>query len=139
MKIQITENVEQVIDGYLMIPIVYGKIDVDAIPNNSATDIVAENAPDSVYVDDIMEFFQKVASKVRTNGRLFVSGTDLSLLCKDIISGEINAVQFNKLTTQKRSLYPTNDIVNIMLNLGLKIESVQIKGNNYEIRATRSN
>jgi hypothetical protein len=139
MKIQITENPEKLIDGYSMMPIVYGKIDMSGIPNNCSTEILANDAIDSIFVDDIMDFFSQIVSKLRMNGKLFVSGTDLSIICQEVLSGAMNCVEFNKLNNEKRSLYPTDDIVSIIISSGLKIDFVEIKGNKYEIRATRSN
>jgi hypothetical protein len=139
MKIHITENLDKLIDGYTMMPIVYGKIDMSNVPNNCATDVIASDAIDSIFVDDIINFFEQVVSKIRLNGKLFVSGTDLCLLAQDIISGAIKCQDFNKLTTDKRSIYPVDDIVKIISSMGLKIDSVEIKGNKYEIRAIRSN
>lgn len=139
MKIQITENVEKLIDGYSMMPIVYGKIDMSGIPNNSSTEILANDAIDSIFVDDIIDFFSQIVSKLRMNGKLFVSGTDLNIICQELLSGAIDCVQFNKLNNEKRSIYPTDDIVNMIISSGLTIDSVEIRGNRYEIRATRSN
>jgi hypothetical protein len=139
MKIHITENVDQIIDGYVMMPIVYGKIDMSNIPNNSATEIVADEAIDSIPVEEIQSLFGEIKSKLRLNGRLMVSGTELQVVCQDVLRGKLTTKDFNNVIFNNRGIYTVNEIAEYINSIDLKIETMLIKGNKYEIRATRTN
>jgi hypothetical protein len=137
MKVHITENIDMVLQDHKMIPIIYGKIDLGSLPDNSAQSIVAIDALDSIPANLIPEFFQKVSKKMRFESILTVGGLELGLLSKDVVNGKISSSDYNGLIYNKRGVYTVLDIVNILSQLNLKIESVSIKGYNYEIKATR--
>lgn len=139
MKIHITENIDRVLQGYQIIPILYGKIDLGMIPDNAALSIVAIDAIDSIPANLLSEFFQKVAEKMRFGCNIVLGGLELSSLSKDVVNGKISSNEYNNLVYSKRGVYSVSDILNILAQLNLKIESVLVKGYNYEIKATRPN
>ena len=139
MKIHITENVNNAIQGFVLVPIVYGRLDLGGITNNSATQIVAIGAIDSVPSQMLVKFLQETVSKMRIGCVAIFGGVELDILARGIVTGEIDSNKFNNLVYSKKSIYRNSDITNILTNLGLSIEKVLIQGINYEITATRKN
>jgi hypothetical protein len=137
MNIHITENIDQIIDGYEIIPILYGKIDMGTVPSNSATNIVAVDALDSIPYNLLSEFLGQIKQKIRIGGKLVVGGLELSIISRDIVNGKLDSKTFNEIVFNKRGLYNVNDIRDILQSYGLKIDNVTIKGHNYEISASR--
>jgi hypothetical protein len=137
MKIHITENIDKVLQDHQIVPILYGKIDLGIIPDNAAQSIVAIDALDSIPANLLAEFFQKISQKMRFGCNIIVGGLELSSLCKDVISGKVSTNDYNNLIYSKRGVYSVSDILSILSQLNLKIESVIMKGHNYEIKATR--
>ena len=138
MKVYITENIDKVIEGYVMIPIIYGKIDLGQIPNNAAQTIVAVDALDSIPVQFLDTFLNDVKSKMRFNSELILGGTELSIISRDVITGNLNTQKYNELIFSKRGIYNVSDIVALLQEKKLLINKSTIKGYNYEISATRS-
>lgn len=137
MKVYITENIDKVIEGYIMIPIIYGKIDLGQIPNNSAQSIVAIDALDSIPVPFLNTFLDDVRDKMRFNSELILGGTELSIISRDIILGNLNTQKYNELIFSKRGIYNVSDIISILQEKKLLVNKSFIKGYNYEISATR--
>jgi hypothetical protein len=137
MNIHITENIEKIIDGYQMMPIVYGKIDLGMVPNNSSQKIVAIDALDSIPMNLIEDFFREVRLKMRVGCNAVFGGTELSILSKDVINGKITTAQFNEVVYSKKSIYCLQDIKTLIQNMGLVIDYITIKGYNYEISTYR--
>lgn len=137
MKVYITENIDKVVEGFTMIPIIYGKIDLGQVPNNAAQTIVAIDALDSIPVRFLSTFLDDVKSKMRFNSELILGGTELSIISRDILTGTLNTKQYNELVFSKRGLYNVSDIVSLLQDKKLLINKSAIKGYNYEISATR--
>ena len=138
MKVYITENIDKVIEGYVMIPIIYGKVDLGQIPNNAAQSIVATDALDSIPVQFIDTFLEDIRSKMRFNSELVIGGTELSIVSRDILLGNLNTQKYNELIFSKRGIYNVSDIISLLQNKNLTINKSSIKGYNYEISVTRS-
>lgn len=137
MKIHITENIENVIDGYSMFPIVYGKVDLEKIPNNAVTEIIAIDAIDSIPANILPQFIQQVASKMRMGCSATFGGLELGLLSRNIVNGKVTSFKFNEIMSAKKSVYSSKDIIDLLKSHNLNIDAVTITGNNYEITASR--
>jgi hypothetical protein len=137
MNVHITENIDRVLQGHQIIPILYGKIDLGIVPDNAAQSIVAIDAIDSIPANLLVEFFENVAQKMRFGCNIVLGGLELSSLSKDVVSGKVSSDDYNKLVYSKRGVYSVTYILDILSQLNLKIESVLVKGYNYEIKATR--
>jgi hypothetical protein len=138
MKVYITENIDKVIEGYVMIPIIYGKVDLGQIPNNAAQSILATDALDSIPVQFIDMFLEDIRSKMRFNSELVIGGTELSIVSRDVLLGNLNTQKYNELIFSKRGIYNVSDIISLLQNKNLTINKSSIKGYNYEISVTRS-
>lgn len=137
MKIYITEHLDKAIENYKLIPILYGKIDVISIPNNSATEIIAIDAMDSIPSHLLVEFIKSVRQKMRIGASLIVGGTELSALARDLINHKISTKDFNESVLNKRGIYRSLDIIDLLKQAGLTIDKTIIRGYNYEISASR--
>ena len=139
MKIHITENVNSAIQGFTLVPIVYGRLDLGGVTNNSATQVIAIDAIDSVPSQMLVKFLQDVVSKMRLGCVAIFGGIELDMLARGIVTRDVNSENFNNLVYSKKSVYRNSDITNILTGLGLSIEEVLIQGISYEITATRKN
>jgi hypothetical protein len=139
MKIHITENVNSAIQGFTLVPIVYGRLDLGGVTNNSATQVIAIDAIDSVPSQMLVKFLQDVVSKMRLGCVAIFGGIELDMLARGIVTRDVNSENFNNLVYSKKSVYRNSDITNILTGLGLSIEKVLIQGISYEITATRKN
>lgn len=138
MKIYISEHIDKVIEGFTVIPIVYGAVDLGVVPSNGATTIVAIDALDSIKQENILDFIHSLISKMRINCMLHLGGLDAYIISKDLVSGKVNIEEFNKSLSGKSGIYSSKYICDILLSSGIKIISVVFRGNHYEISATRT-
>ena len=137
MKIHITENIENIIEGYKMAPIIYGKIDIDKYPDNSVTEIIAIDAIGSIPVELLSNFLDQVVKKMRMGCTMTIGGIELGLLARNVVNGKVNSETFNGLVFKNRSIFSSVDIVNMLTQRNLVIDNVNIIGNNYEIKTSR--
>ena len=137
MKLYITENIDQVIEGYTMVPIIYGKVDLGQIPNNAAQTIVAIDALDSIPAQFVNTFLDEVKNKMRFDSELVLGGTELSIVSREVLNGNLDTQKYNELVFSKRGIYSINDIINLLQNKQLLVNKSTIKGYNYEISAIR--
>jgi hypothetical protein len=139
MKIHITENVNSIVEGFTLVPIVYGRLDLAGITDNSATHILAIDAIDSIPESMLVKFLQDVERKMRFGCVAVFGGVDLDIMARGIISQEVHSQGFNRLMSSKKAIYRNSDIKKILMDLGLSIDRVSIQGINYEIHTTRKN
>ena len=78
-----------------------------------------------------------MAKKIRIQGTLVVGGTDIRLFCKHVTNGSINEAEASKIIDTVKSMTTLNESVDFIRALGLNIESTQINGIHYEIKAKR--
>ena len=137
MKIHITENVEKIIEGYNMFPIVYGKVDLGGLPDNSLTQIIAIDAIDSIPSNLLPQFIESIVSKMRMGCSFIIGGLELGLLSRNIINGKLSSFNFNDIMSTRKSVYSSKDIVDLLKSHNISIDNVNIIGTNYEITASR--
>lgn len=137
MKVYITDKIDNFIEGYKSIPILYGKIDLSEIPNNGADQIIAINALDSIPYNLLGDFLEQVCQRMRFNCELVLSGVETNILCKQILDGQMNIKDFNNVIFSKRGVYGSKDIIEVLNHYNLEVNSLTFKGHSYEIIATR--
>ena len=137
MKIHITENVEKIIEGYNMFPIVYGKVDLGGLPDNSLTQIIAIDAIDSIPSNLLPQFIESIVIKMRMGCSFIIGGLELGLLSRNIINGKLSSFNFNDIMSTRKSVYSSKDIVDLLKSHNISIDNVNIIGTNYEITASR--
>jgi hypothetical protein len=137
MKIHITENIENIIEGYGMAPIIYGKVDLNKYPDNSLTEIIAIDALDSIPENLFNDFLKQVVNKMRIGCIAIFGGVELGLVVRNVINGKIDSAEFNHLVFNKKSIHSCADVVKLLQFLNLNIDNVNIRGSNYEIAFSR--
>lgn len=137
MKIHISEQLDKTIQGFSMIPIIYGEVDLSNIPNNAASTIVAIDAVDSINAENISTFIQSVVQKMRLNCELYIGGTDAYAISRGLVSGSLNLLEYNSLISGKRGIYSSKYILDLLQSMNIRIQSVVFKEYNYEISAVR--
>jgi hypothetical protein len=137
MKIHITENVEKMIEGYSMFPIVYGKVDLGGLPDNSLTEIIAIDAIDSIPSNLLPQFMESIVKKMRMGCSFILGGLELGLLSRNITNGKLSSFNFNDIMSTKKSVHSSKDIVDLLKSHNINIDNVNIIGTNYEITASR--
>lgn len=138
MKLHISENIDKTIEGFTIVPIVYGEVDLTAIPSNCASEIVAVDAIDSISHDKIEQFVSNVCSKIRLNGTAYFGGLDVYAVSRSLLSGNINVKEYNALISKSNAVYSSKYILSLLQSLGITIQSVVYKGNYYEITTKRT-
>jgi hypothetical protein len=137
MKLYISEHIDKAISGFKIVPIVYGEIDLSGIPANSASTIVAIDAIDSIKHENIENFVGGVVGKMRIGSNLYIGGTDVYAMSRNLVSGNTNLEEYNKTIIGKQGIHSAKKIVDLLQSNGVIVLSVVFKGNNYEISATR--
>jgi len=137
MKLYISENIDKAIQGFNIIPIVYGSVDLGNVPDNSASTIVATDAIDSIPCSKIETFLDLIVKKLRMDGELYLGGTDVYALSRFLLNGEIDAVVYNEIAENKQSMYSAKEMTDLLHSHNLAIQSTVFKGYNYEIISKR--
>jgi hypothetical protein len=138
MKVHITENIENIIDGYDMVPIIYGKIDtINKYPDNSLIEIIAIDALDSIPHEMLEEFLTSIIRKMRMGCVVTFGGAELQIIARNVIAGKIDSKTFNEAIFKKKAIYSSKDIVDLLTKGNLTIDTVNIRGHFYEIKASR--
>lgn len=137
MKIYISEKIDKAIEGFRLIPVVYGEIDLSSVPDNAASTVVAIDAIDSISYNKLEEFIAKVCSKLRLNGTVYLGGLDAYATSRNLLSGAISIQDFNDQIAQKGGIYSSKHLLDLLQKHQLFINSVIYKGNYYEITAQR--
>ena len=138
MKLHISENIDKVIDGFTIVPIVYGEVDLATIPSNCASEIIAIDAVDSISHDKIEQFIFNVCSKIRLNGTAYFGGLDVYALSRSLLSGNISIKEYNDFTSKSNAIYSSKYILSLLQSNDITIQSVVYKGNYYEITVKRT-
>ena len=70
-------------------------------------------------------------------GSLVVGGTDVRLFSKSVINGIIPENEASSVVNLAKSMSTNDNTIDIIKSLGMQIESTQINGYHYEIKAKR--
>jgi len=137
MKIQILRENQQAIENYTKIIVGDNQIDLSSISDNECSFILANDVLDSFSIENIDQLIKSILMKLRINGSIVIGGTDMRLFCKNVTNGSVDTGQASRIIGVVQSMTVLNDIVNLIRSSGLNIESTQITGIHYEIKATR--
>lgn len=137
MKIQIVYEEKEAIEGFEVINIKYGLDSLKGIIDHSSEEIYISESLDKLDLENANLVLSTALKKLRLDGKIFISGTSLRSVCLNVIGNEINYESFSKLIAQSSSLRDVNDIEEILINQNISIETSTVRGNIYEITATR--
>ena len=79
----------------------------------------------------------RFGSKMRMGSTLITGGTDIRLLSRAVVRGDIPVADASRLMSVSNSCVDLRTIVGILKSLGLTIKSTAYQGVRYEIEATR--
>jgi predicted SAM-dependent methyltransferase len=137
MKIHILKSDQKEIENYKRITVSDDQINLSEISDNECSFILANDVLDSFSVENIGSLITSIIKKLRIKGAVVIGGTDIRLFSKNVINGTISGENAAKIIGSLRSMTTLNDTQNIIKSLGLNIDSTQISGIHYEIKATR--
>lgn len=136
MKIYVTKD-DSKIENFTNIKLENVAQDMQDIIDNSCEDIVLNDVVDFVPYDSVVKFLQLVVSKLRTNGRIVITGTELGLVSRGVINGDISPEKYSLHMAGRLSSNFMYIIVDSLTKLGVKTQIANTKGIVYEIIATR--
>lgn len=110
----------------------------DAISDNECEMILANHVLDNFALEQIPEVIQGIVRKLRTNGRLNIGGTDIRLFARQVVHSLIPEDEACKLIGAKRSMSNSDVVKDLLVRLGLKIESYIQAGAHYELTCIRN-
>lgn len=137
MNIYLTKDDSKKIENFTNIKLQNFQKDIEQVVNNSCENIVADDIVDFVSYESIPILISSLVQKLRINGKLFITGIELGILCRHTVSEVISDKDFSAAISPRASLSFIDNIINILKQNKLNIETSTIKGVRYEITATR--
>ena len=137
MNIYITKDDKKKIENFTNIKIQNFQKDIQEIVSNSCENIIADDIIDFLSYDSISIFISSLVQKLRLNGKLFITGIELGILSRHVVTEVVSPKDFSGVIASRASLSFVDDIVNVLKENKLNIETSVIKGVKYEITATR--
>lgn len=143
MKVQLVKSENNSIKGYKSIALLplasLAKLNnLNLLSDNECEFILASDVLDEFQNQEIVSVIDALVKKLRVNGTLVIGGTDIRIFCKSITNGLINELDGSSIVASKQSMTNMQNIIDILKNFGLKIQSSRIIGINYEITAVRN-
>jgi len=137
MKIYVTVDKERKIEGFHVISLEEFDQEMSKIIPNSSELIVLEDLIDFVPHNLVQKLINVVCSKLRKNGNISITGFDLGLITRYVLSGDINEEQYSEIISSRSSIHNTKTICNYLKDVNITIENATIEGIKYEIYGKR--
>ena len=137
MKIYVTKEDEKKIENFQNISLRNFDNQIKDVVANSCTTIVADEVVDFLSNEDAKKLLNALCAKLRKNGELVVTGIDLGVVSRNVISGVINEEQYSGLIAYRGSMHFSHSIVGLLKTLNLTVETCRIEGIKYDITAKR--
>ena len=136
-KIHVVPKGSETIQGYDKVEVSESGIDMSGISDNECSFILASDIVDEIPTDNIANALQIFVSKMRKGSTLITGGTDIRLLSRAVVRGDIPTVEASKLMSASNSCVDLITVTGLLKSLGLTIKSTAYQGVRYEIEATR--
>jgi hypothetical protein len=136
-KLHLVPQGAEGIDGYDKVEVINGVADLAPYAMNECEFILASDILDEVQVDNIPQFLQLLESRMRKGSKLVIGGTDIGLLSRAIIRGDIEVDEANRVVYRGRSCLDLSFVKTILLSLGLSISTTSFQGFRYELETIR--
>ena len=136
-KLHLVPEGAEGIDGYDKVEVINGVADLTSYAMNECEFILASDILDEVQVDNIPQFLQVLESHMRKGSKLVIGGTDIRLLSRAIVRGDIAADEANRVMYKGRSCLDLSSVKDMLLSLGLKISTTSFQGFRYELETIR--
>jgi len=136
-KIHVVTAGSETIQGYDKVEVSEKGIDMSGVSDNECSFILASDIIDEIPTDNIGDAMQIFVSKMRMGSTLITGGTDIRLLSRAVVRGDIPVTDASRLMSVSSSCVDLRTIIGILKSLGLTIKSTAYQGVRYEIEATR--
>ena len=136
-KIHIVPQGSEAIGGYEKIEVGNGAADLSRFARNECEVILASDILDEMTVDSAPGFIQLLESKMRKGGKICIGGSDINLICRAVITGELDVAEANKTIFNGRSCLSLESVQTLLTSLNLNIKTTSFQGYRYEIEAIR--
>ena len=108
-------------------------------------EICAPNITDYLHHSEIMPVINNWVSKLRHGGTIIIGGSDSYEICKGVVNGKIDTIEFNvryygnsnSFPFIKTGMYTRHDVESILVNMGLKIVHKRINDRCFVVEAIR--
>lgn len=137
MKIYVTKEDEKKIENFQNISLRNFDQQIKEVIANSCETIVADEVVDFLSYEDMKKLINALSTKLRKNGELVVTGIDLGVVSRNVISGVISEEQYSTIIAYRGSMHFSHSIVSLLKSLNLTIETCKIEGIKYDITAKR--
>jgi hypothetical protein len=137
MKLQITNNRIQTIEGFSVVHIEKLDEELAKISHNECDLILATEAFDWVKAHEVLGLVQKLVQKCRMNGKIVVGGKDINAFAKFVLNSLISEEDASNMIAECKSMTNSSIIAGILASSGFQVLSVQMNGINYEITISR--
>lgn len=137
MKLLIINQQQETIEGYQIVDLRSGLEQLDQVVNNSCTDIILTNCLDSLCKEDAKKVLSTASSKMRLGGKMSISGIELKSLCRDALNNMLSSDNFGDIIQSMSCVFTSQEIVQLISSINLKIDTVLVQGHTYEIKISR--
>lgn len=135
MKLFISHDMAQTIEGYRSIPIIQGSYKINDIPRNCCEHIICSDAFSSVSPE--LDFIKDISLLLRKNGMLVIKDIDPMTVCRGYYEGSFDSEQLSNSLTTKTRLVSLSDCIRMLHENKLNVDKASISGVSYEIIASR--
>lgn len=138
MKLQLIRDQSESIEGFKSI------IATSFMP--PSVDDVIDNSCELIILGDVLDMYPQetrnnvlvsVIKKLRLNGEISVSGVEARALCKMCVNNLISAQNLSTVFGMTNSVLELDQVVSILEQCNLQVETSKINGYKYELRARR--
>jgi hypothetical protein len=140
------------INGYTSIDLATQVIDFNNMDTMceaaECIEMILDEVLNFIDLQHMPDILQKLISRLRKGGKLIITGFDINEITKSYINGILSIADFNQLLfssggyaytrqIKKISCFSHNDIQNILVSNGLKIQAIDLVGGKFTIIAQR--
>jgi len=137
MKLQLLTKNQQEIEGYKVVNVTDGKLNLSEIIDNQCEQIFAPDVVDSFPLQNAQELISGIVSKLRLGGEIVIGGTDIRLFSKAVANGIMPYGDASTVICLSLSMSTPDMIAEVLQALNLKIENIHMNGIHYEVKAKR--
>ena len=137
MKLQVIKPNQEPISGYETV-VLTDTLDLSHVIANSCESVFCPDICDMFPAVDLAKGIEALVSKMRIGASIVLGGTDIRAFSKNVSNGLVPLLEASNIVGICRSMTTPDSIIQVFSSLGLNIESVNIDGIHYEVKARRS-
>jgi hypothetical protein len=138
MKLQIVNNDDESIDGFISLKIGEDfKTTLSQLIDNSCTEVLLLDILDTMEYEQSFEFLVSVLKKIRSNGSILLRGVSSLAFSHSLLNGPIDSKQASGIIGNIKSIHDQRDVINLLESNNFTVDTVRLNGVVYELKATR--